>query len=148
MTDRARRSTVRGVLLAIALLIAVPVLLFAAIRMLGLFVFLIPLDDEVTLELDPAEAGVARIQLPPTNGEVLVTFDEDRALLVNESRNFTRVVKDGQVNVVVYSCVGGCTVLLDLPAIPNPDATKAIDIRYAEADSEYLDEIEIEYLAN
>lgn len=123
-----------AVLLGALLVIGLPVLVWRT----GLFN-----SDTATVRLDPEAAeDVATIRLPPTEGAIEVTYPTGH---VHPIGDFEPIVgAEGTSLLTIDECALGCA--LDLAFLGRlPDDELSVVIRYLADDSEYVDDIAIDY---
>lgn len=144
MNESSKSTVVIGAV-AVAALVVLAVIGYFVLPMI---ILLLPLPGDTEIGLDPLETGVVSIALPPSDGDVIVSFDDDRAELSPQTDDaHSAVVKDGLTVVTFNACdfPRGCTIVLDLLDAEPELAGQTITLSYPERDSEYLDDIELEY---
>jgi len=103
--------------------------------------------NEVTVALEPDENVTATVRLPSTEGDVQVQFSTARVSVSSLNRDELKAEVDGSVMTVTISyCHRGCRLFLDLAESDSTDETlNEIRVAYLAGDSEYLDDIFLEY---
>lgn len=147
MNESSESTLVIGLVAFAALLM----LVIIGLLVLPMIIVLLPLPTGTEVDLDPLETGVASIALPPSHGDVIVNFDGDRAKLSPQTEDAHRVVLKDERMIVTFTTCGfpkGCTIVLDLLDADPVLVDQTITLSYPEHDSEYLDEIELEYASD
>lgn len=137
-------------LIGVAAIVIVIVIVFVLVYLTGAETFVTAdtadtadMGSTTRLSIDPArldDTQTIRITMPATAGSIQIEPEADGALEPADSDRIL-TIDDGVLTVPAGSCSTDCRVVL---RVSTPDPLE-FDIRYDENDSEYVDDIEVDY---